>query len=145
VTELLLNRTRQTSECTVGVLILPGGRYLHTLELPWVPDPGYPGGKPDVSCVPRGLYQLVLHDTVKHPKSFALVNPALGVIHEPDVWNPNFRVACLIHVANTVQELEGCIGLGMNAAGCTVSSSRAALEYFNSQVPWVAGHQLEIA
>jgi hypothetical protein len=87
---------------------------------------------------------LVLHDTPKHPKSFALVNPNLGVIHEPDITYPHARVACLIHRANYLRDLEGCIGVGMAATDCMLSASRLAFDHFNAQVPWVEGHTLEI-
>ena len=98
-----------------------------------------------MSCVPPGLYDLVLHDTPKHPRSFALVNPDLGVIHEPDPQFPNYRVACLIHVANYPSQLEGCIGLGLTAGPCEAWESAVALGKFNAQVPWVAGHTLSIS
>lgn len=147
---LLLQRDTQSPLGTEGKLTLPNGVQLFTLELPWVPDPSYPGGKPNVSCVPVGTYKLELHDTVKHPKTFALVNPALWVVHEPDPALPgtaqrNDRFACLIHVANVVADLEGCIGIGMTSSGpCTLASSRTAMDIFQRQVPWVAGHTLEI-
>jgi hypothetical protein len=117
---------------------------LHTLELPWVPEDGFPGGLPDKSCVPAGVYDLVLHDTPKHPRSFALVNPDLGVIHEPDPAFPNARVGCLIHIANVTAELEGCIGVGLSAVGCTLYSSAEAYAQFQAAVPWVTGHTLTI-
>lgn len=140
---IVLHRTAQSSECTEGVISLPNA-VLHSLELPWVPEAGYPGGWPDRSCVPAGIYALALHDTPKHPKSFALVNRALGVIHEPDPTFQNARTACLIHVANTVHDLEGCIGVGITRTACAVWSSAVALTYFRQALPWIAGHTLTI-
>lgn len=142
---LSMRRIIQNDKCTQGTLTLPDQSDLQTLELPWVPDPNCPGGHPDVSCVPPGLYQLVLHDTAKHPRSFALVNPDLGVIHEPDPQFPNYRVACLIHVANFPAQLEGCIGVGMTTGTCEISQSAIAFAKFNEQVPWTTGHTLEIS
>jgi hypothetical protein len=130
--------------CTRGQLPLPDEQILYTLELAWVPDAMSPGGAHSTSCVPPGLYSLVRHNTAKHPRSFALVNAALGVIHEPDPAYPNARTACLLHIANEVNDLEGCIGMGMSASGCWLSSSAVALGKFNTQVPWVEGHTLEI-
>lgn len=148
MSHLLLQREKNegSDACTPGKLLLPtNGVQLFSLELPWVFDAAHPGGHPNVSCVPPGVFDLVLHDTFKHPKSFALVNPALGVIHEPDAAYPTARVACLLHIANEISELEGCIGLGMTRPGpCSIGSSRIALEIFNRQVPWVTGHTLEI-
>jgi hypothetical protein len=139
---LTLQRTSENATCTQGVLTADA-LTLYTLELPWVPD-AYPGGTPNESCVPAGVYQLVLHDTPKHPQSFALVNPDLGVIHEPDPAYPNARVACLIHIANVTAELEGCIGVGLSAVGCTLYSSAEAYAQFQAAVPWVTGHTLTI-
>jgi hypothetical protein len=140
---LTLRRITQTPECTQGELVLPEGTVLHTLELRWIPAL-VPGGMHDHSCVPLGLYQLALHNTAKHPQSFALVNPALGVIHEPEAGYPTARVACLIHVANYPVELLGCIGVGLSCGVGLLNASRAALAEFNAQVPWVRGHTLEI-
>lgn len=142
---LQLLRSPNFTDCTRGKLTLPDGQILYTLELPWISDPASPGGAHSSSCVPKGMYQLVLHDTIKHPRSFALVNPDLGVIHEPNTAYPQARVACLIHVANFLRDLEGCIGVGMSADACTLSASRTAFNAFNAQVPWVEGHTLEIA
>lgn len=140
---ILQRRGAQSADCTQGFLRLPDV-VLATLELPWIADPDFPGGAPDRSCVPPGLYTLALHDTPKHPKTFALVNRALGVIHEPDATFPNARVACLIHAANYPHELEGCIGLGTVADTCVVWSSQIALAKFKLAVPWVEGHTLTI-
>jgi hypothetical protein len=125
-------------------MALPGS-VLNTLELPWVYEADFPGGAPSRSCVPEGIYELALHDTPKHPTSFALVNPELGVIHEPDADLPNARVACLIHIANFIQDLQGCIGVGTIFGDvCTVMNSRIAYDEFLAEVPWVAGHTLSI-
>lgn len=140
---LILTRSTLFTACTRGVMSLPDLQVLYSLELPWVPN-ATGEGVHLISCVPKGLYQLVLHDTEKHPRSFALVNPDLGVIHEPDPRWPNARTACLLHVANELKDLEGCIGLGMTGNGCTIGQSRIALDAFNRQIPWVAGHTLEI-
>lgn len=141
---LILNRTSCTPAGTQGTLTLPNGITLQTLELPWIPDPLFPGGMQDESCVPPGVYQLALHDTQRHPRTWALVNPALGVIHEPDATFPHARVACLIHVANYVSQLEGCIGVGMSAGQCVVSDSAMAFAHLLAQVPWTPGHTLDI-
>lgn len=140
---LTLVRVSQNRECTQGTLLLPRGEILHTLELPWIPAVT-PGGMHDHSCVPLGTYQLAPHNTPKHPQSFALVNPELGVIHEPDPQYPAARVACLIHVANYPVELLGCIGVGLSCGVGMLNASRAALAEFKDQVPWETGHTLEI-
>jgi hypothetical protein len=141
---LVLQRTSSNAECTQGTLTLEDGTAFQTLELPWIPNPAAPGGEPDVSCVPAGLYRLVTHDTPAHPKTFALVNPDLGVIHEPDPAYPSYRTACLIHIANRVRDLEGCIGVGTVAQYCVIWNSRTAMGNFQAAVPWESGNTLEI-
>lgn len=140
---LTLQRTLQTIDCTTGTIDIGGAR-LFTLELPWLDATGFPGGDPQKSCVPAGVYDLVLHNTPKHPKTFALVNRELWVIHEPDASMPNARVACLIHVANFVRELLGCIGIGTLMDACYVGNSQLAMHELNAAVPWVPGHTLTI-
>lgn len=140
---LTLVRVSQSAQSTQGTIMLPFGTLLHTLELPWIPA-ATPGGVHDRSCVPLGVYELALHDTPKHPRSFALVNPALGVIHEPDPKYPNARVACLLHVANRPDELLGCIGIGLRCGNDCLFESRSAYVDLQEQLPWEAGHTLGI-
>lgn len=140
---ITLQRTLHSAQCTEGVIELDSA-VLYSLELPWVPDDGFPGGMPGRSCVPAGFYDLAMHDTSKHPKTFALVNRSLGVIHERDPTFPNARTACLIHVANTVDDLEGCIGIGISHGPCYISSSGIAFSFLRKELPWVAGHTLTI-
>jgi hypothetical protein len=142
---ITLIRDLDNGRCTLGVLSVAGVT-LQTLERPWVP--GAPGGKKGVSCIPSGLYQLIQHDTEAHPRSFALVNEALSVFHLACPPGRQGRTACLIHVANFVSELRGCIALGMeralNGVDWTLRSSRVAVGQFHARVPWEPGHTLEI-
>lgn len=81
--------------------------------------------QPGHSCVPIGTYQLVQHtsarlhedDGVTPLRTWALVNPSLGVTHSPDDPIPGncqypHRSECLIHPANFARQLEGCIAPG---------------------------------
>lgn len=146
---LILTRSSDDGVRTFGT-ITAGFLTLQTLERPWIPD-GSPGGHPMTSCVPAGDYTLALHDTLAHPRTFALVNYDLGVYHEPaDVPKSvvGARTACLIHSANIVEQLAGCIGLGLSRSSLNgepdIASSRQALDEFLSTVPWCAGHVLSI-
>lgn len=146
---LALIRDIATATYCQGVLHA-GALEFQTIERPWIDAPPGKGGAHAVSCVPPGVYKLMCHDTEAHPRSFALVNPALDVFHEPaDVpadRAPYARVAILLHVANTSSELQGCIGLGMRRAPGSVSQSVIAFERFRLAVPWVDGdHLLEIS
>lgn len=129
-----------------------GNQCFHSIERPWVAGDtlGEDGGEPGKSCVPEGIYRLVLHDTTTHPHSFALENAALDVVHLPA---PGFRDSILIHSANWAYELKGCIALGLGrmpdrqhpgVAEWRVTSSMAAVGQFSRLVPWELGHTLEI-
>jgi hypothetical protein len=146
---MLLSLTRDTATGSYCLGTLQAGdQQFQALELPWIPDPVGKGGKHGVSCVPAGMYDLVRHDSPKHPRSFALVNHAMDVYHLPaDVpleKRAFARTAVLIHVANWPSELEGCCALGMHRAIGGVTDSRAALAKFNSVVPWIPMHSLGI-
>lgn len=146
---MLLHLIRDTATASYCQGVLTAGDLaLQTLELPWVPDAWGHGGKEGVSCVPPGIYDLVLHDTQHHPKSFALVNTDLDVYHEPgDVPADKrafARTAILIHIANDPAELRGCIGVGMERSVGLISHSALAFAQFNIAVVWKPGHQLSI-
>lgn len=116
---------------------------IYTLERPWVPalprssallEPA-PCGRKGVSCVPPGIYDLVPHSSEAHPDTFALVNLDLWVYHlenQVPVWRKEYaRTAVLIHPANWVEELRGCIAPGMTRTegpGMRVSDSRRAFD-----------------
>lgn len=112
---LTLIRDISTPEITMGWLSINGKKWA-TLERPWAPAIVGRGGMKGRSCVPPGEYQLLPHDTEAHPKVWALVNTSLDVYRDP-VSVPTAklgyaRTAVLIHVANFVHELRGCIALG---------------------------------
>lgn len=143
--ELKLHRDRCTIDVSMGVLTIEGlSLMIQTLERPWVPSDDYTSGQPGRSCVSVGTYDLVRHDSEAHPQTWALVNPALGVIHEPDPTKPFARVACLFHPANFVYELRGCIAPGLLRVGDTVHRSRDAFNSLKLAVPWTDGHTLTI-
>ena len=109
---------------------------------------------PNASCIPLGVYQLVPHDTAAHPETWAMVNPELGVTHEPDDIIPDdckypHRFACLIHPANFARQLQGCFapGMGRSMAGgmWMVTDSRMAFGKIQAILePMTIGHTLTI-
>lgn len=138
--KLILTRDVDDGTCTLGVLSLSDRRW-QTIERPWIADPaGVPGGLQGRSCVPAGLYELVLHDSEAHPQTWALVNAKLGVTH----FGPSQRTACLIHPANYASELRGCIAPGMARAPRAVVRSRDAFAELKLALPWTLGHTLLI-
>lgn len=144
---LSLIRDTATGNYCLGTL-QAGALQFQTLELPWVADSVGKGGKHGVSCVPPGLYQLVRHDSPRHPKSFALVNPELDVYHaEQDVPSSKLlfaRTEVLLHVANVPSELLGCIGVGLSRGIGCIKQSAPAMGEFNMVVPWIPGHAIGI-
>src|SRR5437588_8254213 len=75
-----------------------GTLILQTMERPWIPEHGgAPCGEVGKSCVPVGTYDLVLHNSILHPKTFALENPALAVYADPHSIPANLcgRSECL--------------------------------------------------
>lgn len=135
------------SPVTFGTLEGAGGPY-QTLELPFVP---LGAGSAQGSCVPAGIYNLERHSTDKHPFTWALVNPTLGVYHEPgDVPADavGARSAILLHPGNTAQDTEGCIIVGLERTNLFyppgVLESVKAFDTLKSHLPWVEGHTLTI-
>lgn len=107
---------------TLGTLYGDGVR-LATLERPWVPDADDPlrAGEPHVSCVPDGDYLLRPHVSEKYPAdrhAYALENHNLGVYYTAPIpaGQKYGRNAVLIHNANYVRQLEGCIAVGLHHA-----------------------------
>ena len=141
---ITLVRDIDNGVCSLGTLLINGAT-IQTLERPWIASLGSPGGCKGVSCVPAGLYRLVRHDTEAHPRSFALENEDLGVYHYDIPAGKSGRTACLIHVANVVSELRGCVALGMARSGNSISQSRMAVDRFYNALPWVDNeHTIDI-
>lgn len=144
---LALQREPSQPDCTLGLLHV-ADLTLCTIERPWIPSASGKGGAQGISCVPVGIYRLVRHDTEAHPKTWALVNEELDVLHLPDSRSPHARTAVLIHAANWAYELRGCIAPGVRAgkdeAGRhMVVSSKQAMSLIRARVPWVE-QELEI-
>lgn len=141
---LLLERQPTTSTHTEGFLSF-NDEILATLERPWI-DEGYVGGKPFESCIPNGIYELLPHARPNGRRALALVHPELGVYrYEGDRPNGEGRYLILIHVANWVHDIVGCIAPGLaktdSASGRMVTKSARAM---NRILDYVNGEQAEI-
>ena len=73
-----LKRFAYLEECTRGVLQI-GTSTFETVERPWVPLFGGPGGKPFESCIPDGDYRRRAFTRPSGQNSYILSNPLLGV------------------------------------------------------------------
>ncbi len=113
---------------TMGVLTF-GGKTLQTIERPWISTD--PGGKSRESCIPAGRFLLRPHARRNGDVVVALVNPGHAVYYL-DEDRPNVgRFLILIHSANWVHQIMGCIAPGKTRTqsdqGMMVTSSRSAM------------------
>lgn len=115
-TSTLIMYRKSKDDSSVGV-IFAGNTVLHTIERPLIEGPKWRGGKPFASCVPFGLYKLIPHSSSKYGNVWALVNPELGVYHyKAERMQETDRYGILIHAANWVRQLSGCIAVGLGAS-----------------------------
>lgn len=92
---LLLTRSENTPDGVFGQILLEGGLRLVTMEDDWKQNARRE------SCIPAGTYQL--QRTIYHRHGYETFE-VTGV--------PN-RTRILIHPANTEEDVEGCIGVGL--------------------------------
>lgn len=107
-----LTRTEARDGGTFGHIVLPSGRTLATVELPWRDN------QPRVSCIPAGSY-------LCRPRPYHR-----GGYDAIEVCDVPGRSAILFHVANWPTDVLGCIGVGLSRGVVDgrygVRSSRAA-------------------
>jgi len=123
---LTLDREASTDLETMGRLSF-GITTLHTVEQEWRPTA--PGGEPNNSCVPSGLYKLIPHTRPNGDEVVALENHGLGVYYHADERPHGVgRYMILIHAGNTSKDVVGCIAPGMSRNGDVVNASRLAMK-----------------
>ena len=98
---LYLSRFAYAPFGTFGEMMLPNGIKIYSVERPWM------GNKPNISCIPVGVYQLK-KDTYK------------GLYENYAVQDVPDRSAIEIHRGNVPTEFKGCIGIGMELGGLLV-------------------------
>lgn len=124
---LTLERFSYASSETEGVLSVASFD-LATIERPWVRWDAR-GGKPFASCVPDGEYLLDPWTRANERKDdvYILSNPELGVYRLKDDRPRGFgRYLVLIHIANYVGDIVGCVGPGTRR---TVMKNRKTGKY----------------
>ena len=127
----------------MGLLTFDGVT-LETLERPWIPTS--PGGKPFVSCVPAGRYELIYHTRPKGEEVVALINPGLAVYYlSTERPHRVGRYKILFHAANWLHEINGCVAVGQGRAitdqGPMVTRSRDAMAQV---MDWLDGDDAEL-
>lgn len=73
----------------------------------WIVEREWNGNRRNVSCVPRGVYELVRHHGTKYPDTWALKGLTVAGGAFPD--RSKARFACVIHAAKHPTDLEGCL------------------------------------
>lgn len=100
---------------------------LKTLELPWKDNQN------NISCIPEGDYWLQPRVSEKYGEHLHILNPDGSEILP--------RRLCLIHPANFVRQLRGCIAVGKTKADidgdglADVASSRIAMKEMLKLLP----------
>lgn len=110
LTAYLIRTEHQTH--TSGIFTLTDGKRVlftcNTIELP------NKGNQQNISCIPTGTYSVIPYSSEKFPNVYQVQNV------------PN-RDKILIHIANTVGDLLGCIGVGLYEKDGLISTSRITL------------------
>ena len=101
---------------TLGVLVLPDGTAIQTLEPIWA------GNEPFKSCILTGTYEVAPH-----------LSPTKGDCFK--IHDVPGRSDILIHAGNKLQDTKGCILVGMSRSGNTIRESRVALSLLFKKLP----------
>ena len=89
-----ITRQPSTPDGTLGEFTDEAGTHIcYTCELPWLDN------QPQISCIPIGEYQVIPHNSPKHPNVW-------------EISNVPSRSAILIHEGNTEDDVEGCVCVG---------------------------------
>jgi hypothetical protein len=98
---ITLERFAYTPMGTFGRLTY-GDFSCYTVERPW------DNNNNKVSCIPEGMYTIQKYTSPKFGSVYAVLGETVSLF--PDTTHK--RSAVLIHPANVMSDLEGCIGLG---------------------------------
>lgn len=122
---LLLERFSYAPTETEGDLHIEGYSF-STMERPWIPW-SMSGGKPFASCVPDGVYVLepFLRNNSENVYSLRSEENGVFVTKEQADAAGGGRYACLLHSANFVYQVVGCIAPGMSRGLLSNRSSGA--------------------
>ena len=98
---LILERFAYTSNGTFGVLVIDDKPICYIIERPWRYN------EKNVSCIPEGIYPL------KKRQSGVVSRSTRGKYSEGwEVCNVPDRTYIMVHPANVIGELEGCLAPG---------------------------------
>lgn len=107
---ILLTLIREPNPtATPGSLYIYGTKECDTLERPWMDN------KRGISCIPPGKYPVIMTVSPRFGR------PMMRLAETAPRWG------ILIHAANHVDELQGCIALGKRVRVDTLMESRKAV------------------
>ena len=118
---LTLNRF-YTDKATIGKINIDNHTFF-TIESLWE------NNKVNVSCIPEGEYRIYPHQSPKFGNTYILFGGSVGY----SVSDTVTRTHCLIHTGNYVQDVNGCIVLGLKLEFHSVpmvTQSKVAIELF---------------
>mgnify|MGYP000908342658 FL=1 len=126
---VLIERFAYTPFGTFGRLIYNDARFF-TVERPWADN------AKSVSCIPEGVYKMEKYNSPNFGNTYAVVGNTVSLFEDARYQ----RSGILFHVANTMDDLKGCIGLGkslgwVNNKWAVVSSDKAMKEFFSLNIP----------
>lgn len=113
---LTLKRWEETQYGLFGGLYLTDERICYTLERPWLDN------QENKSCIPAGEYVLTRWNSPHHGDCFII----LGDHGREDI---------LVHVANLVRQLLGCVAVGLERNEKQLISSKLALNKLKDMIP----------
>jgi len=114
---LYLNREPEP-HLTRGVLLMPSGRELHVLERPWRDN------RPFDSCIPDGVYLMEPYQSPRFGSVYIVSGGRVSKFQSPR----HERYGILFHGANRVEQLQGCLAVGLSWRGDFLQHSQAALK-----------------
>jgi hypothetical protein len=120
-----IERFAYTPFGTFGRLEYDSNKYF-TIERPWEDN------KKSVSCIPEGRYKVVWYASPTFGRTLAVIGGTVSLFDDPKFQ----RSAILFHLANTMDDLRGCIGLGrslgyINKKWAIVSSDKSVKEFLS--------------
>lgn len=115
--ELTLKRlTFSPDTPTYGMLFKGNIPQCLTLERPWLDN------KPEVSCIPAGVYKCIPHNTSEKPRCW-------------EITGVSDRSSILFHAGNSIIDSLGCILVGLETAGTSILKSQNALDHLRTVLP----------
>lgn len=115
----ILQRLLSNEKVTLGMMLVEGRPFFPTLELPWK------NNQPNISCIPAGTYKCVKTFSNHFQKQVFLLQDVPG------------RSAVEIHIGNKVEDIQGCIVIGMqySLSAYEIVHSAVAFDVFMKMVP----------